>query len=113
MNNTTSITNTASFAQGLTTTTSTDGGINIFGLDDSDHLIMLRWTPATGRWIDSDVTAGAETSPVDFPVGAASAGGRMTVGARTTDGGAQLLLYTLDLNTDLWSWQYGTNDATM
>ncbi len=109
----TSITNTASFAQGLTTTTSTDGGINIFGLDDSDHLIMLRWTPNSGRWIDSDVTAGAETSPVDFPVGAASAGGWMTVGARTQDASARLVLYTFDLNTGLWLWQFGTDGATM
>lgn len=105
----TAITGTASYAQGLTTATSTDGGINLFGLDDDDHLIMLRWTPSTNRWTDSDVTAAAGTSPVDFPVGAASAGGTMTVGARTQDPGAQLLLYVLDLTTDLWSWQLGSD----
>ena len=109
----TSITNTASFAQGLTTTTSTDGGINLFGLDAGDELIMLRWTPATGRWLDSNITAEAETSPVNFPVGAASAGNWMTVGARTKDDNARLVLYTFDLTTDIWSWQLGTNNATI
>ncbi len=109
----TTITSTTSFAQGLTTTTSTDSGINIFGLDASDHLTMLRWTPKTGRWISSDVTAGAETSPVNFPVGAASAGNAMTVGARTKDANARLILYTFDLTTDMWSWRFGTNGATM
>ena len=109
----TSITNTASFAQGLTTATSTDGGINIFGLDANDELIMLRWTPSTGRWLDSNITAEAETSPVNFPVGAASAGNWMTVGARTQEANARLLLYTFDLITDRWSWQFGTNVGTM
>lgn len=109
----TAITGTASYAQGLTTSTSTDGGINIFGTDTADHLIMLRWTPASGRWNDTDITTAAGSNPVDFPVGAASAGRRMTVGARTQGAGAELLLHVLDLDDDTWTWQFGTDGGVV
>ena len=109
----TAITGTASYAQGLTTSTSTDRGINIFGLGADDHLILLRWTPTSGGWHDTDVTAAAGSATVRFPVAGASAGGVMTVGARTRDDSARLLLYALDLDQALWTWQYATDGATM
>ncbi|MBN4052586.1 cellulase family glycosylhydrolase [bacterium AH-315-K20] len=103
----TAITLTSPFARGLSTTLSTDGGINVFGLDAADRLNVLRWTPNSGRWADTDITTSVAAPPVDFPVGAASAGGYMTVLARSTDDDARLLLHVLDLGDDVWSWQYG------
>lgn len=100
----TTITGTESYAQGLTATTSTDGGINLFGLDADDNLLMLRWTPAAGRWLGTNITQEAGATPVRFPVGAASAGRRMTVAAPSLRGDAALLFHRLDLDSGLWTW---------
>jgi|GEM_PF-726332 len=102
----TAITSTASFAEGLSTTLSTDGGINVFGLDADDRLNVLRWTPASGRWNDTNITTSVEAPSVTFPVGAASAGSHLTVLARSTSEDARLLLHTLDLDNRQWDWDY-------
>ena len=102
----TAVTSTAPFAEGLSTALSTDGGINVFGLDADDRLNVLRWTPASGRWNDTNITSAVGAPAVDFPVGAASAGGYMTVLSRSTADDARLLLHVLDLDDDLWTWRY-------
>jgi hypothetical protein len=96
------------FAQGVTAAMSTDGGINVFGLDSEDHLVMLRFSLTTGRWSSADVTAASGAAAIDFPVGAASAGGLMTVGGRAHSGGARLVLHVMDLDDDQWTWQLGS-----
>lgn len=102
----TAITQTTSYDRGLSAALSTDGGINLFGLDGAGDLVVLRWTPASGAWRDTNITDAAGAPPVEFPVGAASAGGYMTVGGRTTMPSAQVLLHTLDLDDDQWTWSW-------
>lgn len=102
----TAITHTSSFAQGLSATLSTDGGINVFGLDSGDRLNVLRWTPSSGRWADTDITTSVTAPAVEFPVGAASAGGYMTVLARSRADDARLLMHVLDIEQDVWLWEY-------
>lgn len=99
----TEITSTAAFDRGLSTTMSSDGGINVLGLDPSGDLLMLRWTPRSNVWADTNITQAAGSRPVAFPVGAASSRGLMTVAGRDLAGEAGLLIHVLDLDDDLWS----------
>ncbi|HZW08570.1 MAG TPA: hypothetical protein VFF69_01585 [Phycisphaerales bacterium] len=99
------------FSAGVTAAMSTDGGINLFGLDAEDHLVMLRFSLVTSQWSSTDVTQASGAAPIDFPAAAASAGGLMTVGGRTRSEGAQLVLHTMDLGDDLWTWQLGASHA--
>lgn len=99
------------FAAGVTASMSTDGGINMFGLDGQEHLVLIRFSLATRRWASTDVTSASGAAAIDFPAAAASAGTVLTVGGRSHGSGAGLLLHVMDLETDLWSWQIASPGA--
>ncbi len=105
----TSVTGAEPYAQGITTAMSSDGGINIFGLDSQDHAVMLRFSLRTNKWTSTDITTATGSETVSFPIGASSAGGRMTVGTKSRNANSTMLLYVMDLDTELWSWQVGSD----
>ncbi|MBK7405334.1 MAG: hypothetical protein IPJ41_12050 [Phycisphaerales bacterium] len=109
--NLTSVTASEPLAQGVTAAVSTDGGINLFGLSDQDHLVMLRFSLKTHKWAASDITDAAGAPGARFPIGAASAGGDLTVGARSKSGQSDLLLHILDLNSNTWTWRAASDGA--
>ena len=109
--NLTAITGADPYAEGVTAAVSSDGGINLFGLDDQDHVVMLRYSSKAKRWLATDITVAADASTVHFPIGASSAGGFMVVAARSKAAGSELLLHVMDLDNDLWTWDLGTDNA--
>ncbi|MBC7834425.1 MAG: hypothetical protein H7Y88_04900 [Phycisphaerales bacterium] len=87
-------------SQGTEVAFSTDGGINIFGLDNSSELNMLRWLPG-GDWANTNVTDAATGPLVQFPLSSAAIGDRMIVGGRTA--GRTLVVFSYILSTGAWS----------
>ncbi|MCW5775397.1 MAG: hypothetical protein KIS87_02980 [Phycisphaeraceae bacterium] len=83
---------------------SADGGINLFGLTPAGNLVMLRFSLVTLVWGSSDATALASGPAIDFPVSAASAGGRMIVAAREAGGDPRLGVYTFLLGDEEWEF---------
>jgi hypothetical protein len=84
---------------------SSDGGINVFGLDASNHLQGLRWTPADEVWRSSDITALSNGPSPTFPLTAAGAGNRLLVGAGGAPGSHAVVLFSFFLDTSLWQAQ--------
>ncbi|GIK18176.1 MAG: hypothetical protein DYG93_03000 [Leptolyngbya sp. PLA2] len=84
---------------------SADGGINLFGLTSAGNLVMLRFSLVTLVWSSSDATSLALGPEIDFPVSAASAGGRMIVAAREASGPSALGQYTFLLGEETWSFE--------
>ncbi len=84
---------------------SADGGINLFGLTPAGNLVMLRFSLVTLVWSSSDATALASGPTIDFPVSAASAGGRMIVAARDAGGQSALGLFTFLLGEETWNFE--------
>lgn len=95
------------FAAGVTGTSSTDGGINILGVDADDHLVLFRFSLSTLDWSSIDVTLASGASTIEFPAGAASAGDRLVLGARETGDSLGMVLHVFDLSNDLWVWESG------
>jgi len=91
--------------RGVSAAVSTDGGINLFGLTPAGNLVMLRFSLATLLWTASDATSLASGPTVDFPVAAASAGGRLIVAARETGDEPALGVYTLLLDDETWAFE--------
>lgn len=82
---------------------SADGGINVFGLDASDHLQGLRWTPADQVWRPSDITTLSGGPSPTFPLSSAASGNRLLVSAGGSTGSHGVVLFSFFLDTHLWS----------
>ena len=82
---------------------SADGGINIFAIDGSKHLQLLRIAPEDQKWTAYDVTTLTAGPMMSFPVGAASVNHRLTVVGRTDDLTKTLALFSLDTTARTWS----------
>ncbi|MCA9298180.1 MAG: hypothetical protein KDA28_03890, partial [Phycisphaerales bacterium] len=94
-----------SIATGTEVVVSSDGGINIFGVDASNSLHMLRWTPADPTWRTSDVTSLVSGDPVAFPLGGASGGSLMVMSMRSTMDSDTMVHYLFDVDNSTWFWQ--------
>lgn len=93
-------------ANGVEVAVSTDGGINIFALDQFDGVIMFRWLPG-GLWETSEVTLLADGPPMSLPLSAASVGITLLLAGRSIeedDGLLTLMPYWLDV--DQWFLEF-------
>lgn len=96
--------NGPAFTQGVTATTTPEGGINLLALAASGDLYLLRFDLGTLVWTSTNATAAAGAAQVAFPVSAASAGQRMVVAGQTSNASAVLGRFTF-LTTDAsWDW---------
>ncbi|MEN0019498.1 MAG: hypothetical protein AAF747_01290, partial [Planctomycetota bacterium] len=104
VDNLSAVANGPVFAEGSASINSVDGGLNLFGLDNDGDLILIRWTPQNPSWTVFNATEAVSAPRIDFPISAASAGNRITVGARdSTDG--SFVTFTLLLNTETWTFE--------
>ena len=108
------LTNAASapnFASGLSAGVSTDRAINVLGIDDVDHLVMLRFEIGSSAWVSVDVSDQLGAVGAEFPAAPASAGQTLSIAARENGQQARLLLFEYALDTDAWSVTPVTTDA--
>ena len=93
-----------SIDQGVKAAVSTDGGINVLGLDSTLDIQLFRWLPG-GAWTSTNPTEASGGVAVTFPLAAGSAGNRLVVAGRNADpSDGTLALYSLILDTNRWQY---------
>ncbi len=89
-------------SQGTEVAVSTDGGLNIFGLDQDRNVHMFRWLPG-GNWEATAVSLVTLAPPVAFPLASGSAGDRMVLAAKNDeDGAGTVVLFSFFLSAEQW-----------
>lgn len=92
------------------TTSSIDGGINIFGIDADDQLHMMRWTPASNVWVSTKLADSITAPGADFPLSSAAAGDRIILGAARKDGERELIIFSYFISTQEWTYTVTANN---
>lgn len=102
--NLTQITATPPMAAGIEVAVGTAGDMSIFGLDATNNLRMVRWTPTGDQtWRGSDVRARSNGPIVTTPLGSSSTGNSLLLGARASSATSRnLFLFTYSISGDTW-----------
>ncbi len=81
---------------------SADGGINVYGLDGSANLQLLRWTPADPIWRSFNITSLSSGTTASMPMGSAASGDKMLLSTRSAST-RTLQLFTFTISTSTWT----------
>lgn len=91
-----------SVVSGVEAVFSADGGINVFGLDNSANIQLLRWTPADPVWRSFNITSLSSGSTGSMPLGSAASGDTMLLSTRS--GATNTLhLFRYTISTNAWT----------
>ncbi len=92
-------------ADGVEVAVSTDGGINIFAIDEFDEVVLFRWVPG-GLWKSIEVTFRADGPRMSLPLAAASVGRTLLLAGRSIEDDGLLTLLPFRLDLDEWSVEF-------
>jgi hypothetical protein len=92
-------------AAGTEVVVSTDGGINIYGLNGMGDLYQLRWTPSNPVWLSTDVSTVSGGPAPNFPLASAAVGNRLMIAADGAPGNRTVILFSFFLDTLNWQAQ--------
>ena len=89
-------------SNGVEVAFSADGGINVFFLDGTSHLQVVRWTPAAPQWTATDVTQATGGAVVSMPLASSSSAVRMFLYSRA-ESSRTLVQHDFVLDGGVWS----------